>query len=95
MPATYLGLPLFGGRARKELWNLVVNKIQSRRPTWKGRWLSLVGRAQLIKPVPHAIPIVFLSLFVMPKLVEKCIFRLTRTFLWSGTTEHEMFPLVK
>ena len=96
LPAKYLGLPLCLGLPKKHLWDSVVERIEKKLSSWKGRYLSMGGRVTLIKSILSRIPIYFLSCFHCPKTVSwrierlHCpktvswrIERLQRDFLWN------------
>lgn len=56
LPCKYLGIPLDRGKRPSNLWDNLVDKIKSRISTWKGKWLSLTGRATLVRSVLSAMP---------------------------------------
>lgn len=45
----YLGFPLFNGRVKKEDFNFLLEKIQSRLSSWKNKLLNKAGRLTLAK----------------------------------------------
>lgn len=47
---------------------------------WKSQYLSLAGKSTLIKSVMDALPTSMMSLFLIPKSIEKKINQLRRTF---------------
>ena len=53
---TYLGVPLFLSKNRSNNLKLVKERLESKLSSWKGRNLSWVGRATLIKSVAQSIP---------------------------------------
>lgn len=61
LPCKYLGIPLDKGSRSSKLWDHLVDKIKYRINTWKGRWLSSVGRETLVKSVLAAMPIYQIS----------------------------------
>eukprot|EP00268_Persea_americana_P041230 TRINITY_DN41041_c4_g1_i1.p1 TRINITY_DN41041_c4_g1~~TRINITY_DN41041_c4_g1_i1.p1 ORF type:complete len:107 (+),score=11.85 TRINITY_DN41041_c4_g1_i1:237-557(+) len=63
LPSKYLGLPLCLGLPKKILWEPVVERIEKRLDSWKGRYLSMGGRITLIKLVLSSISIYYLSCF--------------------------------
>lgn len=61
LPCIYLGLPLDKGTRRAKLWDSILAKLDSKLQSWKGKWLSLVGRIVLIHSVLSAIPQYYMS----------------------------------
>lgn len=80
IPSKYLGLPLCMGVPKRKLWNPVVERIERKLSSWKGRYFSLGGRLTLIKSVLSSIPIYFLSCFKCPTAVVKRIRKFSMTF---------------
>ncbi|KAL5555778.1 hypothetical protein UlMin_038014 [Ulmus minor] len=68
-PMNYLGFPLGGNPNSIEFWNPVVEKVGKRLDGWKKAFLSKRGRLTLIQSVLSSIPIYFMSLFKLPKVV--------------------------
>lgn len=56
LPLTYLGIPIFGNRLRRQDWDCLITKIISRLAVWKSKFLSLEGRLTLLNFVLSAIP---------------------------------------
>lgn len=75
------GLPLCLGSATKSMWNLVVERVETKLSTWKINYLSIEGRVTLIKSVMSNLPVYYFSLFKCPTLIIKRIERLLREFL--------------
>jgi hypothetical protein len=83
-PGKYLGLPLHTLKLRRVDVQLLLDKIGSRIPGWKGKLLSTAGRETLVKSVLTAQPIYRLTVFPMQKWLFKRIGRMRRSFLWKG-----------
>lgn len=49
LPTTYSGLPLCLGLPKKSLWDPVVERLDKKLSSWKGRYSSLGGRLTLLK----------------------------------------------
>ena len=49
LPFTYLGVPLFKGRPKKEYLLPISDSIKLKLTSWKGKSLFMVGRLTLIK----------------------------------------------
>jgi mannosylglycoprotein endo-beta-mannosidase len=76
LPINYLGLPLGSSPNRIFTWKPVLFKICRRLSSWKGRLLSMVRRAVLIKSVLIVIPLYYMSMFCIPKTVAQKITKL-------------------
>lgn len=69
LPTKYLGLPLSNIRITLADWAPLINKVQQRLALWQGPLLSSGGRLTLIKVTVASIPIYYMSLFALPKVV--------------------------
>lgn len=83
-PMTYLGLPIGGNTSRIALWNPIIERIERKLASWKGKLLSIAGRLTLIKASIASLPLYYMSLFQAPKGVIEKINKLQRQFLWGG-----------
>jgi hypothetical protein len=59
----------------------LIDKIGTRLPGWKGKFLSSAGRETLVKSVLSSQPIYHLTVFPTQKWLIKQIDRLRRSFL--------------
>ncbi|GKV15204.1 hypothetical protein SLEP1_g26006 [Rubroshorea leprosula] len=84
-PFLYLGLPVDGRFGSKKLWEQVVNKFRTKLAVWKAATLSFGGRLILLKSVLSALPIFYMSLYLLPNSVLDELIRIQRNFLWGGT----------
>ena len=82
-PTTDLGLPLGAPFKSKVDWDVVEKRFFKRLPLWKRQYLSKGGRITLPKGILCNLPIYFMSLFVIPKLVAKWPEKLQRDSLWG------------
>lgn len=85
LPFKYLGIPIGGSPKRLSFWEPIINKFKKRLSNWKASLLSIGGRTTLIKSVLGSIGIYFLSLFPMPKGVNKKLEALRASFFWGGS----------
>jgi hypothetical protein len=83
-PGKYLGLPLHTRKLRRIDVQPLIDKIGTRLPGWKGKFLSSAGRETLVKSVLSSQPIYHLTVFPTQKWLIKQIDRLRRSFLWKG-----------
>ncbi|KAK1321991.1 putative ribonuclease H protein [Acorus calamus] len=84
-PCKHLGLPLVKKRLRKPDWMSLVERLGKRLSGWKRKHLSYGGRVTLLQAVLTNLPVVFLSIFKLPKGVAHMIDVIRRRFLWNGT----------
>lgn len=90
----YLGFWLKPKAYKKEDWNWLIAKIESRISHWSFKWLSRAGRLTLIKSVLLAIPVYWAALTWVPKGVMEKIRRICCRFLRDGSKENLVLPWV-
>ena len=83
----YLGIPIDPGTTKREIGNQIIDWLQSRLQTWKGKLLSLAGKLTLIKSVMQAMPIYSTLIHRLSKDTCNRIDRIIRDFWWGNTTE--------
>ncbi|XP_026459411.1 uncharacterized protein LOC113360077 [Papaver somniferum] len=87
LPNKYLGVILQYGRVKiSTVWPMV-ELMQKKLATWKGKLLSFNDRLVLTKLVLCIVPIYSMSVYKWPKSVIKICERIIRNFLWSGDGE--------
>ena len=84
LPTTYLGLPLGAPHRAMGVWDTIEERFRKRLASWKRQYISKGGRLTLIQSTLSSLPIYFLSLFRMPKLVCSRLEKIQRDFLWGG-----------
>ena len=84
LPSSYLGLPLGAPHRALGVWDSIEDRSRRRLATWKRQYISKGGRITLIRSTLSSLPIYFLSLFRMPKIVCSRLEKLQRDFLWGG-----------
>eukprot|EP00253_Pinus_taeda_P036521 PITA_36521 len=94
LPFKYLGFWLKPNDYKKEDWNWLIPKIESRISHWSFKWLSKAGRLTLIKSVLLAFPVYWVALTWVPKGTMDKIRRLCSRFLWDGSKENSVLPWV-
>ncbi|XP_068466211.1 uncharacterized protein [Phaseolus vulgaris] len=94
VPFKYLGLEVGGNLRSKKFWEPVIDKLESRLSTWRGRFLSMAGRICVIKSMLTAVPLYYLSMFKAPVSVCKNIKRIQRRFLWGWGKEKKSISWV-
>ena len=79
----YLGLPSFVGRAQKQSFSYIRERVWSKIKGWKEKLLSQAGREVLIKSVLQAMPTFTMGYFKLPKSLCKDIESMIRKFWWG------------
>ncbi|WMV26757.1 hypothetical protein MTR67_020142 [Solanum verrucosum] len=95
LPTKYFGLPLGAKNKELEVWSGVLERCENKQSRWKSQYLSLGGRLTLTKSVLDGMPTYMMSLFSIPKSIEKKLNRVRRAFLWQGNKEKRGYNLVK
>eukprot|EP00253_Pinus_taeda_P035322 PITA_35322 len=94
LPFKYLGFWLKPNDYKKEDWNWLIAKIESRISHWSFKWLSRVGRLTLIKSILLAILVYSAVLAWVPKGTMDKIRRPCSRFHWDGCKENSVLPWV-
>ncbi|KAG7585508.1 Ribonuclease H domain [Arabidopsis thaliana x Arabidopsis arenosa] len=87
-------MPILQKRINKETYGEVLEKVSSRLAGWKCQTLSLAGRITLTKAVLSSIPVHTMSSILLPASTLDSLDKLSRTFLWGGTTEKKKLHLL-
>ncbi|GJX31051.1 hypothetical protein Tco_0240906 [Tanacetum coccineum] len=82
LPVRYLGVPLISTRLIYRDCKILVEKLKSRVNDWRNKFLSLVGRLQLIWSVLSSIHIYWASVFILLTRIVHELEQLMRGFLW-------------
>ncbi|KAI9161280.1 hypothetical protein LWI28_016006 [Acer negundo] len=80
-------VPLFRGKPRKVMLRTIADKILSKFVKWKGKSLSLAGRATLIRSVIIGSFVHSFMIYKWPSSLLSLINRKLRNFLWTGSCE--------
>lgn len=84
----YLGLPLFMGKSKKQVFTSIVEKVHNRICGWKARTLSQAGRATLIRSTTSSIPNYVMSTFLLPATICLSLDSRYRNFWWRFSKEN-------
>lgn len=83
----YLGLPSMIGRKKKDFFNEIKLKVQSKISSWKQKLFSSGGKEVLIKAVAQAVPTYAMSVFKIPMGLCNEIQQSIAGFWWSKRKE--------
>ncbi|GAU41508.1 hypothetical protein TSUD_302460 [Trifolium subterraneum] len=81
----YLGFPILKGRAKRNDFNFIIDKMQSRLASWKNRLLNKPGRLALASSVLSSIPTYYMQIAWLPQSICDSIDQTTRKFLWKDS----------
>ncbi|GJY59365.1 hypothetical protein Tco_0459257 [Tanacetum coccineum] len=84
LPVKYLGIPLLAKRLGVKECKCLVDKVKNKVLDWKNKFLSYVGRLQLIASILLAIQAYWAVVVKIPKTIVKDIDRVLKKFLWSN-----------
>ena len=91
----YLGLPALVGRAKKQSFIYIKERVWKKLQGWKEKLLSQVGREVLIKSVIQAISTYTMCCFKLPKGLVRDLESMIRKFWWGYSGEHRKTHWVK
>ncbi|GKV34395.1 hypothetical protein SLEP1_g42770 [Rubroshorea leprosula] len=87
LPFKYLGIPIGGNNRRTSMWQPMVQSVEKKLPSWKGRHLSMEGRITLINSVLSPLLVFLMSAYLIPKGSLHSIEKIRKRFLWGGGAE--------
>lgn len=87
LPEKYLGVKLISGRVTRASVSNVVDVINRKLNNYKGKMMSFIARAELIKSVLEGIAIHSMAIYKwLAAIVNECSAKIWN-FLWSGNCE--------
>jgi hypothetical protein len=89
-PFKYLGVPMHYKKLRNSDWNTLLERIEKKLSSWKGKHLSAGGRLVLINSVLSSLPLYMLSFFEVPRMVLEKLEYLRSRFFWQADGEKEI-----
>jgi hypothetical protein len=84
LPFTYLGVPIFQGKPKRCHLQPIADKIKVKLSAWKASYLTMAGRAQLVRSVILGMLVHTFSVYSWPVSLIKDLERWMRNFIWSG-----------
>ncbi|CAL8105061.1 unnamed protein product [Prunus armeniaca] len=89
----YLGMPLLHSLIDKRTYSSLIDKVHKRLAAWKGKFLSLAGKATLIQSVTSAVPIYAMQTAKLPTSVCDALDKLNRNFFWGRSEKRSRVHL--
>ncbi|KAK3221824.1 hypothetical protein Dsin_008849 [Dipteronia sinensis] len=83
----YLGVPLFRGKPRKSVLMPIADKILSKFDKWKGKSLSLAGKATLIRSAITGSFVHPFMVYKWPISLIQMVTKKIKNFLWISSCE--------
>ena len=84
LPSSYLGLPLGAPFKSILVREGVEERLRKRLALWKRQYISKGGRLTLIRSTLSSMPICYMSLFRIPRIVRLRLEKIWRDFFWGG-----------
>lgn len=81
LSTTYLGFPLGAQHKSVAVWDEVKEIFQKRFAIWKRQFISKGGRITLIRSTLSSMPIYFMSLLHIPRVIRLRLEQIQRNFL--------------
>ncbi|XP_021724434.1 uncharacterized protein LOC110691788 [Chenopodium quinoa] len=79
----YLGLPTYIGDSKKQVFQIVQDRVWKKLKGWREKFHSQAGREVLIKSIAQAIPTYAMQCFLLPVSILDEIKKLCRNFFWG------------
>lgn len=83
VPSKYLGMPMFVGRNKSEVFAFLVDKVGQKLQGWDNAPLSKGGKLVLLKTAAHAVPNFWMSLFLLLTNICDSIEKKMNGFWWG------------
>ena len=90
-----MGFPLGAQHKSVAVWDEVKEIFQKRFAIWKRQFISKGGRITLIRSTLSSMPIYFMSLLHIPRVVRLRLEKIQKDFLWGGGALERKPHLVK
>lgn len=78
----YLGLPSLIGRSKKQVFSILKDKMWTRIQTWLNKPHSKAEREILIKCAAQALPVYYMSVFMLPVSITDELQKMLNSFWW-------------
>lgn len=90
----YLGIPLLKGRVTKTQFAPIIEKVNSRLASWKGKLLNNAGWLYLARSVLSSLPLYTMQALWLPKSVCNHVDKMVRRCVWAERDNTRSWNLV-
>jgi hypothetical protein len=90
----YLGFPLRSNGHSTKDFDFVMEKVQAKPSSWKGKLLSSAGRVVLVQSITSAIHAYYMQNVALPSKICTKLDKINRDFLWGSTVEKKKMHMV-
>jgi hypothetical protein len=94
-PFKYLGIPMQVTKLKNVDWNVLLERIEKKLSSWKGKHLSVGGRLVLINSVLTSLPMFMMSFFEIPQVILRKLDYLRSRFFWQADSQKKKYRLAK
>jgi hypothetical protein len=91
----YLGIPMQVTKLKNADWNVLLERIEKKLSSSKGKHLSVGGRLVLINSVLISLPMFMMSFFEIPRVILRKLDYLMSRFFWQADTQKKKYRLAK
>nr|GEW21390.1 RNA-directed DNA polymerase, eukaryota, reverse transcriptase zinc-binding domain protein [Tanacetum cinerariifolium] len=85
LPMKYLGVPLLAKRIRVKDCQSLIDNVENRITCWRNKFISYVGRIQLIASVLSAMHQYWASVYMIPTSATNELEKIFKRFLWNSS----------
>ncbi|XP_019455048.1 PREDICTED: uncharacterized protein LOC109356167 [Lupinus angustifolius] len=84
LPFNYLGVPLFKGKPKNIHLQQIADRITSKLATWKGSFLSIMGRVELVRPIIQSMIVYSFHIYKWHVQFLNDMDKSIRNCIWAG-----------
>ena len=95
LPFTYSGMPLGASFNSMAAWDGIEERFHKRLAMWKWQYISKDGRITLIRSSLSSLPIYFMSILHLLRVVRMKLDMIQKDFLWGGGALEQKPHLVR
>jgi hypothetical protein len=94
-PFKYLGITMQVTKLKNADWNILLERIEKKLSSWKGKHLLVGGRLVLINSVLTSLPMFMMYFFEIPRVILRKLDYLRSRFFWQADSQKKKYRLAK